>query len=122
MNNAKKMKRTSVIVALAISAFLNGGKAEETAPPAAGGGVKPVRLTAEMRQKLTERRQQVSSDSQYGALLKVARQAQERADDYFLAKLQQAVADDEKLSRYVADLIKQQRSLRGASASETVAQ
>ncbi len=109
------MKRISLIAALAIGAFLSVGRAEEATPPATGGGAKQVRLTAEMRQKLTECRQQVSSDSQYQALLKAARQAQERADDYFLAKLQQVVAGDEKLARYVADTIKQQKSSRGAS-------
>jgi len=106
------MKHLTIAAALTIYMMANAGRAQETSVPAAGAPEKPVRLTAEMRQKLTECREQVSADAQYVALLKAARQAQARADDYFLAKLRQAVAADEELARYVAGLISEQKAAR----------
>lgn len=100
-----------------------GNLAAQEAPQATPESAsKPVRLTAEMRTKLTERREKVAQDQQYLALQRAARQAQARADDYFLAKLREAVADDKNLEKYVRDLIRQQKSLQGGEGTQTEVQ
>lgn len=115
------MNRLTFSAVFGICVFLSAGWAQEPAAPVAGGEAKPVRLTAEMRQKLTECRQQVAADAQYVALLKAAKQAQARADDYYMTKLQEAVAADEKLARYVANLIREQKAARAGADGTTAA-
>jgi len=93
-------------------------RAQEAAPTTSrADDAQQASLTTEMRRKLTDGRDQISADPQYQALVKAARQAQELADDYFMAKLQKVVANDGKLARYVAEMIKQQKALRASAPS-----
>lgn len=88
---------------------------------AVSAAARPQKLGDETRSKLVEIRKKVSDDPQYQQLLKAAEAAQTKANDYFLAKLKQAVQGDAKLAKHVDSLIQQHKQLRAAAAQPAVA-
>ena len=116
------MKKPTMIVSIMILLAGVSGSAQSPAPPATdavSAPLSPQKLSPEVRRKLVETRQKVSQDPQYQQLLKAAQAAQARADEYFLARLKQAVAGDSQLVKLVDDLIRARQTLRAAAPSAT---
>jgi len=104
---------------LLVGLLASVGYAQEPSPTT--GGVDPaavetpkraVKLTPDLRRKLVEKRAEVAMDSEYRQLLAAAKAAQARADDFFLLRLKQAVADDKALREHVDQLLRSYRATR----------
>jgi hypothetical protein len=118
----KAMKMPILIVSMMILLSGTLGNAQAPVSPATdavSAPQSPQKLSPELRRKLVESRQKVSQDPQYQQLLKAAQAAQARADEYFLARLKQAVAGDSQLVKLVDDLIRARQTLRAAAPSAT---